>query len=898
MGKPFFIIGIFLFYVLLSLLPSCRFVDKVSYAVDVKPILNKHCLSCHGGVQKKGGFSLLFKNEAFAKGESGKFPIIPGDANNSELIKRLHHSDPEERMPYQKDPLSKKEIQILTDWINQGAEWTDHWAYVPVKLPKIPDVDNAWVKHDLDRFIIKTAQDAGLQPMKKASDSILSRRLALDIIGLPLEKSNDINIETFIDTLLGSPKYGEKWTSMWLDLARYADTKGYERDDNREIWRYRDWLINAINDDLPYDEFIVKQLAGDLQENPEEADYIATAYHRNTMTNDEGGTDNEEFRTAAVMDRVNTTWEAFMGTTFACVQCHSHPYDEFKHEDYYRFMAFFNNTRDEDTFHDYPIIRHLNDSLHQRLSTLETYLDEVDVSRKQDIVHFIKTLQPSVNSIQAVNFVNAELNDTKFLAMRKNSQATLLDIDLSGKNTLILQARAKVKKGTLTIRLNDANGRILSIQTFITPENEFWKWKNYTFPIDSSDGKHNLHLSFDSPELKDLNTEGLFFNWFHFTKEFPGKNHQNYAENKQLFQDLVNVNTPSTPIMLDNPPHMFRPTYIFERGSWLSKGNKVTASIPEIFKKSNQTYADNRLGLAQWMVSNENPLVARTIVNRIWEQLFGVGLVETLEDLGSQALPSPHIPLLDYLSYQLMNEYQWSIKRLIKEIVSSATYQQESYVTNEHLALDQFNNLFARGPRVRLTGEQLRDQALYIAGVLSDKMYGPPVMPYQPEGIWSAPYSGRTWVMSEGEDKYRRAVYTFWKRTSPYPSMITFDGAGREICEARRIRTNTPLQALVTMNDSVYIDLSNQFAILTLTKSKDLKEQIKFAYQRATGKAIKEEQLKILSQLYTNTKAKYAKNNQLLKNVPMHKELDSINISAMAMVCNAILNLDEVIVKS
>ncbi|HMP32234.1 MAG TPA: DUF1549 domain-containing protein, partial [Saprospiraceae bacterium] len=368
----------FIVLILTLWVASCRFVNKVSYASDVKPILNKHCLSCHGGVQKKGGFSLLFQEEALAKCESGRYAIIPGDAKNSEMIKRLHHDDPEERMPYQKEPLSKEEIKILTDWINQGAEWTDHWAYLPLRKPAIPKESNDWITNDIDRYIIQTAKNAGLATMDKADVITLQRRLALDIIGFPFENKQELPLNLLIDTLLDDPKYGEKWTSMWLDLARYADTKGYERDDNREIWRYRDWLIKAINQDLPYDQFIVKQMAGDLLENPTEDDYIATAYHRNTMTNDEGGTDNEEFRTAAVIDRVNTTWEAFMGTTFACVQCHSHPYDAFKHEDYYRFMAFFNNSRDEDTFHDYPVIRHLNDSLMQRLTQLEVYLDEVD----------------------------------------------------------------------------------------------------------------------------------------------------------------------------------------------------------------------------------------------------------------------------------------------------------------------------------------------------------------------------------------------------------------------------------------------------------------------------------------------------------------------------------------
>jgi hypothetical protein len=877
----------------IHLFKSCNMSDPVDYAADVKPILNKHCLACHGGVQKKGGWSLLFKEEAFGLAESGKPAIIPGDAKNSEMIKRLHDTNPEERMPYQKDPLTEKEIKILTDWINQGAVWTDHWAYVPVKKPaQTSNSENA-----VDDYIAKTLKDNGLSFNNKADKITLGRRMSLDIIGIPVQRGENLLPDQWADTLLLSPLYGEKWASMWLDLARYADTKGYERDDNREIWRYRDWLIKAFNEDMPYNRFLTAQLAGDLKDNPTEEDFIATAFHRNTMTNDEGGTDNEEYRTAAVTDRVNTTWEATMGTTFACVQCHSHPYDAFRHEDYYKFMAYFNNTRDEDTYHDYPVIRHLNDSLKQRLSVLEKYVESVDPSRKKEIITFVKTLQPSVNSIRSGKFVNAELNDTKFLAMRQNSQAVLPKIRLSGVNTLIVQARTRVKNGVWTIRKGDKDGKILAKVTFKTPEEDFWKWKNYIIPLDTAEGVHNLHFSWYSSELKDLNTEGLYFNWFHFTKEFPGKSRPDYVENRKLFEDLINVNTPVTPIMMDNPEHMYRSTHVFERGSWLSKGPEVRPGLPAIFKQS-EKYDGTRLGLAKWMTSPENPLVARTIVNRVWEQIFGTGLVETLEDLGSQAPPSPHIPLLDYLSYQLIHEYQWSIKKLIKTIVTSKTYQQSSLVSDAKKEKDPFNKLFSRGPRIRLTGEQLRDQALYITGMLSYKMYGPPVMPFQPEGIWNAPYNGSKWTISEGEDRYRRAIYTFWKRTSPYPSMMTFDGATRDVCVARRIRTNTPLQALVTMNDSVYLDLSGKFASLVIKEKSSEDEQIKFAYKRATGKIIQPEQLEILKSLYVRSKEQYSKNLNLTNSFITIEKNKRPEYAAMAIVCNAILNLDEVIVKT
>jgi hypothetical protein len=349
--------------------------QTIDFSTQVKPIINKNCISCHGGVKRQADFSLLFRADALAKTKSGKFAIIPGDPDHSEMIRRLTLDDPEERMPYRHAPLKQEEINTLRKWIKQGAQWGDHWAYVPIKpeeVPKptssllglIPAKKNKWVKNDIDYFIYDKLQQEKLQPSPEADKATLLRRVSFDLTGLPpsdklveqfLKDTSGKAYEKLVDGLLASPHYGEHLTAMWLDLARYADTKGYERDDSRQIWKYRDWLIKAFNNDKPYDQFLIDQLAGDLFLDASDEQFIATAFNRNTLTNDEGGTDNEEFRTAAVLDRVNTTWEALMGTTFSCVQCHSHPYDPFRHEEYYKFMAFFNNTRDEDTFDDYPL---------------------------------------------------------------------------------------------------------------------------------------------------------------------------------------------------------------------------------------------------------------------------------------------------------------------------------------------------------------------------------------------------------------------------------------------------------------------------------------------------------------------------------------------------------------
>jgi hypothetical protein len=432
----------------------------IDFNTQVKPIINKKCISCHGGVKRQAGFSLLFRSEALAKTESGKPAIIPGDPEHSEMIRRLKLKDPEERMPYQHPPLKESEIEILSKWIKQGAKWGDHWAYVSVKPEEVPTPKssffglvaakkNDWVKNDIDYFIYDKLQEKELKPSPEADKATLARRISLDLIGIPapdalvkqyFSNANEKAFEIFVDSLLASPRFGERWAAMWLDLARYADTKGYERDESRKIWRYRDWLIKAFNADKPYNDFLIEQLAGDLLPNATNDQFVATAFHRNTMTNDEGGTDNEEFRTAAVIDRVNSTWEGLMGTTFACVQCHSHPYDPFTHEEYYKFMAFYNNSRDEDTGGDYPLLRHYEseDSV-GHLKVVEWLKKNNYKKEAAEADLFLRTWQPSYNSLVTDSFINCELNDTKWLRMRNPSTARLKNVNLTGKSQLIVR---------------------------------------------------------------------------------------------------------------------------------------------------------------------------------------------------------------------------------------------------------------------------------------------------------------------------------------------------------------------------------------------------------------------------------------------------------------------------
>jgi len=890
----------------------------VDYNAQVKPILNKKCISCHGGVRRKGGFSIMFREDAVAPTESGKPAIIPGDPDRSEFIRRLTSHSPEDRMPYHDKPLAEEEINILRQWIREGANFGTHWAYAPIREVAPPKPKGAlwgllpagkpdFVRNDVDYFILDKLHAEGLTPSGEADKRILIRRVSLDLTGLPAPRSiadryladnSDKAYPDLVDSLLALPTYGERWTGMWLDLARYADTKGYERDDSRSIWRYRDWLIKSFNQDMPYDRFLTEQLAGDLLPSPSDEQLIATAFHRNTMTNDEGGTDNEEFRTAAVMDRVNTTWQALMGTSFTCAQCHGHPYDPFKQDDYYKFLAFFNNSRDEDSWSEYPLLKefHGQDSL--KFLGLKEWLDrnaKADAAR--DILHFVKTGQPAINSLLADSFANAELADTKWLIMRKNSAARLKQVALTDRNHLLFRAQTYTPDGHLVVRLDSAHGR--ELLRFSLPETK-GQWQLFNVSLPEVKDKHDLHIEYASSSLTLQTQNGIMFDWFRFTSEFPGQAGPDRDSAYRHYLDLVSSDkVTSTPIMLDNPEDMYRPTRIFVKGNWLVKGDEVRAAVPNSLNPMPKGAPANRLGLSQWMTSPENPLVSRTLVNRLWEQLFGTGLAETLEDLGTQGTPPTHRELIDHLSYRFMHEMKWSMKNLLREMVMSATYRQDSRVTPEGSQKDPYNRYYARGPRVRLDAEELRDQALAVSGLLSPGMYGPSVMPWQPAGIWLSPWNGQSWKQSDGAEQYRRSVYTYWKRTSPFPAMIMFDGSAREVCLARRIRTNTPLQALTLLNDSSILVASRQLAEHMAGSGTEVRAEIGKGYEAIMGRSADMRKVEALEKLYRTALDKYKKDPEAACAMNgLQLPGDASGRAALVVVAGALLNMDEFITKN
>lgn len=898
--------------------------EKIDFSTQIKPLINRHCITCHGGVKQEGGFSLLFREDALRKNKSGRYAIVPGRPAESELLRRITSHDAAERMPYRTEPLSAGEIAIFRRWIKQGAPWGQHWAYtlpsavrVPKNLPSAgyrqrkPLLD--WVSRDLDYFVADRLAKAHMSPSPMADKPTLLRRVSLDLTGLPppdsLAKSyltdhDPQAYEKLIDTLLASPAFGEKWASMWLDLARYADTKGYERDDARQIWRYRDWVIGAFNADQPYDVFLTEQLAGDLLPNPSDDQRIATAFHRNTMTNDEGGTDNEEFRTAAVLDRVNTTWEAVMGTTFSCVQCHAHPYDPFRHEDYYRMMAYFNNSADHDTYEEYPLLRHFTGQDSADFVALQSwtrqYLSEKDA---REIEHFVKTRSPVIYSLQADSFTQSELADTKWLVLRNNALCRLKGVTLTGKTHLMFKCNTGRFDNRWTIHVGSPNGPVLA-STVVRPNPGGPLVAQ--IPIAPFVGKHHLYFRLYSPQLTEPDETALLFDWFYFNTDFPGIGLPGYENAKKRYWSLIRATPPTTPIMLDQPAAYSRPTAIFKRGNWLDPGALVEPGVPASLHPLPKGAPPNRLGLAQWITNRRNPLTARTMVNRIWEQIFGLGLVETVEDLGSQGSPPLHRELLDYLALRFMHQHQWRVKGLIREILLSATYRQDSRIPPGDM--DPQNRLLARGPRVRLSAEQTRDQALALSGLLSRNTGGPGVMPYQPPGVWQSPWNGADWVESQGEDRYRRAVYTYWKRSSPYPSTMMFDGVSREVCVARRIRTNTPLQALVTWNDPAFVEMAEALAKRMFAHSNDPEQAIGKAWEWAFFKPIDPARKQILVQLYQKALRAYStrsrdgapKKQGRQRTLPMsrHALEREAHLAALGIVASTLMNTDEWINKT
>ncbi|MDC8006165.1 PSD1 and planctomycete cytochrome C domain-containing protein [Aureisphaera galaxeae] len=726
--------------------------ETVDYIFDVKPILSDRCYLCHGPDEgtREAGLRFDIKEDAFAAlGEDrDRFAIVPGDTLASQLVLRINNIDTEKKMPPEDSNLSLSEYErkVLTQWIAQGAEWKDHWAFVAPEKKEVPEIaNNQLAANEIDHFVIQKLEEKGLNPSVRASKEKLIRRVHFDLTGLPpslaaidafLQDSDANAFEKVVDKLLNSPSYGEHMAASWLDIARYSDTHGYQDDLERVMWPWRDWVISAFNRNIPYDEFVKWQLAGDLLPNATLEQIVATGFNRNHKITQEGGVIDEEYRVEYVLDRTNTVSKSLLGLTMECAQCHDHKYDPISQKEYFEFFGFFNKVNEKGR------------------------------------IEYGEIPEPNV---------------------------------------------------TITPK------EIEEVLTFINMPDSI-------------------------PEVKLM-------------------------------------------VMKDDAPT--RKTFILERGAYDKPGEEVQLGTPESVLPFTRQYEANRLGLANWLFDEKNTLTARVAVNRIWQQIFGTGIVSTSSDFGNQGALPTHPELLDWLAITFREE-GWDMKKMVKRMVMSNTYQQTSKTTPELLEIDPYNQWLARSSREKLTAEMIRDNALLVSGLLVDKIGGPSVKPHQPEGLWAETTSGQgltKYIMDSGENLYRRSLYTFWKRTVPPPSMLTFDAATRDFCEVKRQKTSTPLQALVMLNDPQLLKAAETLAqkvIANETLSDE--ERIATIFRMITSRRPNEGEIENLMQFLDEEIQGY---NELAEDDDTNEVMTELDkkTQAFSRLTSLIFNLDEAIVK-
>jgi len=1140
------------------LLPTAVFpaapAEPVDFSSQIRPIISARCFACHGPDEgsRKAKLRLDIREEAIAE-KKGTRAIAPGAPAGSELIRRITTPDQDDVMPPAKEghPLTTEQIELLSRWIQQGAPYSPHWAFTKPERAIPPPVRPGWnAENEIDAFVFEKLAPLQLQPSPKADRFALIRRVSLDLTGLPPTPAeveafvNDRRPDAYdrlVNRLLDSPAYGERWARVWLDLGRYADSAGYGSDPLRlNIWPWRDWVIQAINRNVPYDRFTADLIAGDLLPDATDDDRVATGFHRNTMTNTEGGTDDEEFRVAAVKDRANVTAQVWMGLTMGCAQCHSHKYDPITQREYYQFYAFFNQSEDNDQPDESPTLplptpeqRAKIDDLKSRISELEAGRVKITPEFEAEMtqweaaaarsVQWIPLNPTAVKSLHGATLsphpdqsvlaggpsptndiyqiqLRTELTNltalrlellpdsslpkggpgraadtgkavlTEFqLAVRlpqsKLPRARFVRVELPGTQRVLSLAEVQVftgsenvaPKGTATQSSVDSqadagraidgvtDGSFDSASTTLTVagDSPWWEldlgrevpleeiviwnrtdrglgtrlndfkvvaldgarsqvWEKHVGPAPSPaawlrvpaektaklqnasatdasgdfaaaraiDGKFeatngwSFNTEMDWPHTITFEIEGtpieesgallIFtltqkhgesatlgrFRLSGTTEPLPvretprnireileadpaGRSEEqrrilrDYFRDlapsvakmdsrlRQLRKDLDGIKPVSLPVMRELAADKQRATHLLSKGNFLAPGDPVTVGVPAAFPALPPDAPTNRLGLARWLTDRDNPLTARVAVNRLWSQLFGAGIVETEEDFGTQGSMPTHRELLDWLAVEFMDR-SWDVKAILKTMVLSATYQQSSRVTPELLEKDPRNRLYARGSRLRLDAEMVRDQALALSGLLSRTIGGPSVYPEQPDGLWRAAFNGeRTWATSQGANRHRRGLYTFWRRTVPYPSLNTFDAPSRETCTVRRIPTNTPLQAFVTLNDPVYVEASQALGRRLVKEGGNrVADRVRYGLALCLARPPEPGQVAALTELYEKELAHYREHGddaRKLATEPIGElpgGLEPAEAAAWTSVANVLLNLDGVLTKS
>ena len=1142
---------------ILAAMPSAFAVD---FNREIKPLLSNRCFICHGPDEneRQGGTDglRLDTREGATADQGGHAAIVPGKGAASELIRRITSDDPDSVMPPPTHgvKLTAAEVELLTRWIDEGADYAKHWSYTPPARPQLPQVkDASWPQGAIDHFVLSRLEREGLTPQPQADPHALVRRLALDLTGLPptpaevdafvAEFARDpATYERWVDTFMSRPTYGEHWAKMWLDLARYADSAGYADDPLRTIWLYRDYVIDSINANKPLDRFTIEQVAGDLLPDATDEQRVATAFHRNTLTNSEGGTDDEEFRNAAIVDRVNTTMAVWMGTTMACAQCHTHKYDPITQEEYFRVFAIMNQTEDADRRDESPLLsvytpdqQQKRDALQQELASVREVLAKVtpelqaardawvagfpqDIAWKvikpvevvskagsatkvedsdrgpvvtiaggpdKDTYEVKVPIEGGEEALRAIrietlsdaalpgngpghaggNFVISKLSATWTPADNAAIQGRYVRVAIPGKQKILSLAEVEIFAGANNIARGgeasqsstgfdgpaalaidgNTDGRYAVAKSTTHTEisdDPWWEvdlksaqpiermmlWNRtdegtverlVDFGVTILDDKRqvvweqkvaqapkpSVELSPGGPRsirfakaLADYQQDGFApagvldndpkSGWA--VGGAPGKDHaivlvtegpvaipdgskltlvieqdsphakhtvgrlrvstsadprtelwaatpsavvaaigvaaQKRTEEEaraitdhylgiapmlqpqrdraaELDKQIAAIQPVTVPVMKELPTDKRRVTKIQQRGNFMVLGDEVQPGTPAAFHPLPAGQAD-RLTLGKWLVDPTNPLTARVLANRYWEKLFGIGLVGTSEDFGSQGELPSHPELLDWLATELV-ESGWDGKGLVKKIVMSAAYRQSSQVDPQTIERDPENRLISRGPRFRMAAETIRDQALAIAGLLSDKRHGPPVNPPQPSiGLSAAFGSGIDWKTSEGEDRYRRGIYTAWRRSNPYPSMATFDAPNREVCTLRRSRSNTPLQALVTLNDPVYVEAAQGLARRMYAEGgATAAERAVYGFKLCVARAPEANELQTLVALHQQAiedlKGRPEEAKRLATDPlgPLPEGADAIELAAWTALANVLLNLDETLMR-
>ena len=1036
--------------------------EKIDYNFHIKPILSDRCYACHGPDENaiEAGLRLDTEERAFAAlKESEGFAIVKGKPQESELIHRIFSEDEEYLMPPPESELSLSdtEKELLKRWIEQGAEWKQHWAFIPPEKPDLPKVKRStWAANEIDYFVLAKQQEKGLKPAKEAPKTQWLRRVYFDITGLPpapgdieafLEDDSEKAYEKVVDGLLASPAYGERMASVWLDVARYADSHGYQDDRPRTMWPWRDWVVKAFNENLPYDKFVTYQLAGDLLPNPSYEQKLATGFNRNHAITQEGGVVQEEYLTEYAADRVNTFSTAFLGLTIECARCHTHKYDPITQKEYYSLMSFFNNISERGQisyFDESPTPNlTLQDPVHDSMvSEVSRWIDrkegELEKFKDQPQANFAAWLESTPSSEQLServeealltrfsldepkeglyesdlpnrptgrmninlpenipfpsvvdgkkgkalafegrNFLSlGEIGDFEWydafsfggwisytesyeknrgIFARRNGEQKRQGYDLVLTPQNRLAFRIIHQYAPKTLKNKKANGFALDVQTQQRITKGSWQHVFVTYDgsgkaegmsIYINGEKQPVTIAFDKLENKTITNGNDFLvgNWNHRSREtgtllgFKGgrvdepivyarelspvevrllagntqkpqeeewyahflQEQSDFLAIKYQLDSLRRIDISIPKIMVMKEVDTVKNTFLLDRGAYDAPTEPVFRATPAAVREFPDTYPQNRLGLAQWLFDDNNPLTARVMVNRLWQLYFGQGFVSTPEDFGNQGAFPTHPELLDYLAVHF-RENGWDVKTLVKKIVLSSTYRQDAAIKESSFKKDPDNTWLSRGPAQRLMAEMLRDQALAASGLYFEKLGGKWVKPYQPAGIWKelANQIGENkYRPSRGRDLYRRSLYSYWKRTIPPPTMLTFDASERAVCTVKRQETSTPLQALILLNSPLYLEASRKLAEHAMLAGDELEGRIIEAFSRVLSREPQKEELALLSSIFSDEQARFSESpeeaSQLLAvgESPTNEELGRAQLAAMTVVVNTIFNLDE-----